>query len=857
MMFIVGVTLLALLVIGLGALGALALLLQTRLRAAQEEIETLRARLAAPTVWEGLGAEWSEAQALTADIVSRPLASAILPSPDFAAPRAWLVDPPEPGGPALTHPQPIPSQTGFRRGRSVIRSLNAAGLQSSLFPAWTADAGLGKVGPEEPSIPVPGAAIGAALLGVYALAAAAGGLFGWPWLATMTVLVVLGGLMIAGFWRAERSLGVSVGVGMAGAAPWIAALAGAPAGVIIPCAGAAAAMAALWGMGRRAPALTWTAAALTGFGALAGAGLTAADIWTATPAFTGALVLALLALLGLVKAGVATEAAVRRPAGALHATALAGLAAGALAYGVTGPFGGWLALMVAISAAAARGPGRDFSLVTAWFAGSIGLFALSGDPAAAVAMTPAATLMGAVFFAAAASRAPNADAHGVVPFALASAGVVTAALVSGAGGLGFAAGAALLTLLFVSAAQARGGLQACDWRYWPLTLSAALAVSQALGMLAAPPVAAALIGLCALCVAMVAARGRAGALGAAASVLGLFAAMRAFEAVSLTPLALAGWAGAALVIAALLAGAWMASERSVNGWRIDGAAPIAGFILGASALALIVALPVVILIAAGHRFGLVGAMGAFWLLCALAFRAGGGADSVARAASGPVALAGLACCAWAWVGPANPWWGAMALPLPAGAAQAALLAGGLAPAGAAAALAWTLDRDGRPRLSLALALAAGVGALIWAALALRVLAFGPAALQTSAFAPLEMLGFTAAIAVAGAALLMIGRTAQRLEHFPTPRAWPETSEAAQDTSPERIVSLPADSVSTQRALAARRAGLALIGLAALKLVALDLHASGLTPALAATILSLLLLAALIAQRDRLAEAWRG
>jgi hypothetical protein len=818
MLFILGVTLAAVLVIGLGALGALSLLLHARLRAAQEEVEALRARLAAPTVWEGLGAEWSEAQALTAAIATRPLASAILPSPDFAAPRAWLLDPPEPGSPAEAQPAPGFAVSSKRRGAGVTRSLNGEDVQSSLFPAWTADAGLGRTEKAE-SVPVPGAAIGVALLGVYALAAAAGALFAWPWLATMAVLAVLGGLMAAGFWRSDRSLGVSFGVGMAGVAPWVGAMVGAPASVVLPCAGAVAAAGALWAIGRRAPALTWTAAVLTLLGAVAGAALVSGGVWALTPALSGALALGLLSLLGLIKARTAGEAALRRPASALHAAGLTGLAGAALTAGAAGPFGVALAVAVAATAAFAHGRGRDAALVCAWFAGSFGLYALSGTLPAHVAMTPAATLMGAVFFAAAAARAPAPEQHGVVPFALAAAGVLTAALIADIGASGYALAALALALLFASGAQARGGAHGADWRFWPLAIAAAIALAQALTLAAPPALAAALSGLCALCLCVLAARARAGALGAAAATLAAFAAFSALEAASLTPLRADAWAGAAATAGALFTGAWVAGARDLGPLKLSGAAPATSLVVGAIGLGVALAAPGLAALAGPNRFGVIGAVGGLWLLTALLVRTGGEDDGFARAMSGPLALLGFGLALWAWFGPANPWLGAGAAPLPAGGAQAALAAGGLFPAAAAGAMAWRVGVEGKPRLGFGLACLAGLGALIWSALALRVATHGPAGLQDASFTPVEMLGLTVVLAIAGAALIVIGRNSQRL--------------------------------------AARRAGLALVGVAAIKLAALDLHAAGLAPALVATTLALLMLAGMIAQRDRLAAAWRG
>ncbi len=821
MLFILGVTLAAIMVIGLGALGALALLLRSKLQAAQEQIETLQARLAAPTVWEGLGTEWSQRQALTAALVARPLATAVLPSPDFAGPRAWLLDPPEPGAPSEARAEPARQPERQRRGRSVMRALTGDGVQSHLFPAWTADAGLARAEPAPPPVAAPAAAIGAALFGVYALAVAAGALFSWPWLATVVVLAVFGVLMIAGFWRAERSIGVCCGVAMMGMAPWAGALAGAQASLILPAAGGGVAAAALWGLGRREPALTWTATVLLALGALASALLVATGVWIAAPAMSASLVLVTLGALGLIKANADGEPAARRPASALHAAALAALACGGLVYGVAGPFGVGLGALVAASAGLAVGRGRDAALVSAWFAGSVGLYGLSGDPAAAWMMTPAATAMGAAFFGAGAARAPAPEAHGVVPFALAAAGALTAALVTDTGAAGFAAAAVLLGALLFGTTHARGGAQFADWRFWPLSLASAGALGQALTLAAPPVTASALAGLCALCLIVLAARTGAGALGAGAAVMAVFTALSALEASQLTPLRLTTAAGAALSALTLLGGAWIAGPRGLGAFRQTGAigAPVAGLALGAAGLVIVIAAALLAAVAAPSRFAVIGSCGAVWLATALALRTGGAQGGVAYALSGPFMLLGLGAAAWAWLGHPNPWWGAQAAPLPAGAAQLSLFAGGALPALAAAAAAWRLGAEGKARMGIALSAAAGIGALIWVALSLRVLGQGPAALRGEAFAPLEMLGFSAALAAAGALLALLGRD--------------------------------------RRAIAARRAGLVLMGVAAAKIVTLDLHAAGLAPALAATALALAALAGVIAQRDRLAAAWRG
>jgi hypothetical protein len=402
-----------------------------------------------------------------------------------------------------------------------------------------------------------------------------------------------------------------------------------------------------------------------------------------------------------------------------------------------------------------------------------------------------------------------------VAFALAAAGALTAALIADAGAAGYAAAALGLGLLYCGAAQARGGAHLTDWRYWPLTLACAAATANALTLLAPPALAGPLVAACALCLGVLAARTRASALGAGAAALAVFAALSAIEAAQLTPLAAPAWLGGVVVATLLLGAAWITGPQAGQA----GLAPVTSGVLGVAGLAAAALVSALAILAGPNRFAVLGGAGAALALAAFGLRLAFGRQDGARAISGLFAGAGLCAALWAWLGGANPWWGAQAAPLPAGAAQIALAAGGLAPAAAFAALALRLGQEGKARISFGLACASGLGAMVYTALALRSAANGPAALRADGFEPLEMLGFTAALALAGGALTILGR------------------------DPARLL--------------ARRTGLALIGLAGLKLVALDLHAAGLAPALAATTLALAMLAAVIAQREQIAAAWRG
>ena len=812
MAFILTVTLAALALIALGALGALALRLRSELTAAQAEIDALKARLAAPTVWAGLGPEWSEAQAVSADFVARPLAATALPTPDFAAgPQAWLVDPPEPGVPGPVHPAPpTPRNTAYRRGRSVRRALDPDTLESGLFPTWNADAAFAGLDSATANDPAPGAAVGAALGGVYAMTAAAGARFGWPWALTLGVLLLLAGMMAAGFWRAEKSVGLCAATVMAGAAPWTAALVGAPLAVMTPVAAGLVALGALVGLGRRQPALLWTAAGL----ALAGAGAYAAFsvmsgpvVGTTAPA---ALAAATLAVLGVLLALVAPEAQARRGAAALHAAAFAALAAGAMLIGVDGAFGWGLAFAVAATLVLATGPARDAALITAWLAACVGLFALSGDPLASAAMTPAAALAGAGFLGAGLARTPRPDGHGLVLFALAAAAPLAAvplALTGPAAALGFAGVAALLGLGFARAAQAQGGAENVTLAAWPLALGAAAAGAGALLAAAPSALVGPLAAAAALSLSLLAARTRAGALAASAGAVAVFSVIAVLDAVRVAPGAAAGWAGAVMAVLALLTGAWLASTRRLGG------APATGVALAAAGIVTALAAPLILFPAIVTELRGAGAVASGWLAMGFVLYALGDPEGAARRAGLAVAALGAALAGWALLISANPWWSAGAAPLPAGAAGLVLMLGAGFPALLCSAVATSAALRRDRRSALGFGAAALVLTVAGAALALRSAAYGPAGLSEPGLSSLELIGLTLTLAGVGAALAL---------------------------TPSRT---------------ARRAGLALLAVATAKFTLLDLHAAGFAPALASAVLGVVLLGAAIAGRDWLRSQW--
>lgn len=813
MAFILTVTLAALALIALGALGALALRLRSDLAAARAEIDTLKARLAAPTVWAGLGPEWSEAQALTADLVSRPLATTALPSPDFAAPQAWLVDPPEPGAPAPVQPAtPAPRTAHARRGRSVRRALDPDTLESGLFPAWSADAALAGIDVSAAQSPAPGPAVGAAIGGVYALTAAAGALFGWPWALTLSLLLVFAGLMAAGFWRAEKPIGLCLAAGMAGAAPWIAALIGAPLAVMTPIAGGLIALSALIGLGQRRPAVIWTAAVLTGGGAAAMAGLEAVTGGAMQAAAPAAITAATLSALGLLQAVAAPDAGSRRAASALHAAALAALALGAALIGIAGPFGWALAVAAALTLALANGPARDAALVSAWLAACVGLFALSGDAAAAVAMTPAAALAGAGFLGAGLARTPRPEGHGLVLFALAAAAPLAAvplALTGPAAALGFAAAGALLGLGFAKAAQAQGGADQVTLAAWPLALGAAAGGCAALTAAAPPALIGPLAGAAALSLSLLAAQSRAGAVAASAAAVAAFAVVAVLDAVRLAPEAPATWTGATMAALALLTGAWLASTRRLGG------APATGVALAAAGVVTAITAPLGLFPTAALHLQTAGGVATAWLAVGVLLSALGDPEGEARRVGAIVAALGAALAGLALLVTANPWWSAGAAPLPAGSAGAALLLGAGAPALLSGAMATIAALRRERRAGAAFGAVAVILTLAGTALALRSVAFGPAGLTEPGFSPLELIGLTVTMAALGAGLLL---------------------------TPSRT---------------ARRAGLALLAAAAAKFALLDLHAAGLAPALASALAGLVLLAAAIAGRGQLRALWRA
>jgi hypothetical protein len=654
--------------------------------------------------------------------------------------------------------------------------------------------------------------VAAAIGGIYALIAAAGALFGWPWAVTLCLLLAFAGLMAAGFWRSEKPIGLCLTAGMAGAAPWSAALIGAPIAVMSPIAGGLVALTALIGLGQRRPALIWTAAALTATGAGAAAGLVTMAGGALTAAAPAAITLGAVAVLGLLLAIAAPDAGARRAASGLHATALAASALGAMVFGVAGTFGFALAFAVATTLVLATGAARDTALITAWLAACVGLFALSGDAAAAVAMTPAAGLAGAGFLGVGLARTPRSESHGLVLFALTAAAPlagVPLALAGPAAALGFAGVGALLGLGFAKAAQAQGGADQAPLAAWPLALGAAAAGCAAL-LVAAPP---ALIGpmaaAAALSLSLLAAQSRAGAVAASAAAVAAFAVVAVFDAVRLAPEAPATWTGATMAALALLTGAWLASTRRLGG------APATGVVLAVAGIVIAIAAPLALFPAAAFDLSAAGGIATAWLAVGLLLSALGDPEGEARRIGVWIAAVGAGLAAVVLVVTANPWWSAGAAPLPAGSSGMTLMLGAGAPALLSGAMATVAALRKERRVGAAFGAAAVVLTLTGAALALRSAAFGPAGLTEPGFSSLELIGLTATIAALGAGL----------------------------------------SLTSSRT--ARRAGLALLAAAAAKFALLDLHAAGLAPALASALAGLTLLAAAIAGRGRLRALWRA
>jgi hypothetical protein len=812
MAFMITVTLAALALIALGALGAFALRLRSELRAARAEIDALKVRLAMPTLQVDIGPQWRQAQTISLESVSWPLAAMAPPSPDLAAPPAWPVDPPKPNAPSPARPaRPSLRSAGRQIAPMTGPKLSADTLGHSLFPATSADPTPADGDQAGPDRTVPGPALGAALCGVYAMAAAAGFLFSWPWPATLCLLLALSGATATGLRRRDKPAGLCLSFALAGTAPWTATFMGAPLGVAAPIAAGVAAMAALSGLGWRQPALTWTAAALATLGSIALGAL--ASVSAGAPALApAALAAATLSMLGLVQASAAPDAPSRWAASALHAAALAALAAGAAGFGVGGAFGWGLALVVAATLALAHGPARDAALISVWLAACAGLFSLSGDVLATPAMTPAAALAGAGFLGAGLVRTPRPESHGLVLFALAAAAPLAAvplALDGPAAGIGFGAVAALLGLGFARAAQACGGARQTTLAAWPLALGAVSAGAGALNAAAPPALIGPLAAAAAVSLSLTAARTKAPAVAAAAAASAVFACLAVLDAVRLAPSAASSWTGAILAAAALLLGAWLLSTRRLGG------APATGLTLGVFGVLTAIAAPLFLFPEVAFDLRGAGAIASAWLALGLVLCALGERDGAAQHAGLAAAAAGSGLATWALIGTANPWWSPEALPLPAGAAGTALLLGAGLPAFLSAAMAAATASGGRRRASAAFGASAVALTLAGAALALRSAAFGPAGLSGQSVSSIELIGLTLTMAGLGGTLAMAPN------------------------------------------LTARRAGLGLLAAAAVKFTLLDLHAAGLAPAFASAALGLVLLWAAIAARSRLQALWRA
>jgi hypothetical protein len=842
--FIVTLILVALGVIVIGAWAALTLRLRMELRAASEEIEVLRARLAAPTVWSSLGAHTSDLHGLQEEMVSRPLgaqafATQDFSSQDFQAPQAWLLDPPEPGSATpgkvdAALPAPMRGR-GRKAGVAVARSLSPETLNPTLFGAWSAEASLLPSRPETPALSaVPrlawsGPWMRAALLGAYAAATLAGLVLQWPWAILLPVLVVLAAVTATAFPQVQRLSGVAAGLLMGTGAFWTATAAGAPALLTVPSAGALIAAGLVFVARQRAGVLSWTPIAALCLSVGAALALMRAQVWVVPPAALVACSVALLGVLGLAVAAFGGVPAARRPASALHAASVALLALTTVSFGPVTAYGYGLASLVLLTAVFARGKARDTGLVAAWLAACAGLYSLSGDAAAPLFLTPAAILTGALFFAAGAARAGASKTRGLVLHALTAAGPLAALLALRPmpwEAAAFAVVAVLLGLVFAAAMQAQGAHETAaptalgeearsmgSFRLWPLTLGAVCAATLSLEALAPAPLLAAVCALACVFAALMAARTGMSALAVAALALAGLSSSYAIEASVLAPLRAASWIGAATAGAALIAGGWLVSARGV------GRAPMTSFALGLAGVAVWAVAPAAALPDTLHRLSGIGAIGCVWLSLGLTLQLFGAPQGPARTTGLGFVVAGAATVLCGLVITANPWWSAQAAPFPVeGPAPSLVLGVGLPAVLLAAGALLAQGRGQRWRAAVFWALAA-LTLAVGAALLLRVLAAG-AQLRDAGFSALELLGFTALIAVVGALCLA------------------------------RSLRGPRDTVL-------QRLGLILLATAATKLLLMDLHVAGLLPAMVCATLAVMALGLAIAGRHRLLALWRA
>lgn len=382
-------------------------------------------------------------------------------------------------------------------------------------------------------------------------------------------------------------------------------------------------------------------------------------------------------------AGLAHAHLRRAAPGSVLALALATLSlALASQIGVIGPAGAAFSCIVAAAAIIGALSLRLEALHLAAFgAALIGLFVLSGQDAAAIWFTPAASWAGALFLAIAFTRVPQLGPRGV---ALAGTGALAPLLTISAlhfaqhglanplaaAGAFAALSAVLGALIAVSAQRRRDGLAALKVTLWVLTFAAFTALAAAIALALPAPVAGMAFAATALGLAILNTRLPDSAWRFFALVAALFAGFNAIQSGQLLLLETPGWPDWALIglgvalPAAFLAGAARfadGSEARVTATVLESV----GFALAIAAANLLVRLffssGATMLAPIG--FVEAGAHICVWLIAALliASRAqrGPGTRLITATGIGAVALIAAAAAGALWL---SPYWTARELP---------------------------------------------------------------------------------------------------------------------------------------------------------------------------------------------------